>query len=84
MRAGDDAFDADAVLSGGDEGAFHEDGEDFVLEIGVADGVEDYCWVFTAEFDADWCEHFGGRGANGVGDGTGADEGDVRDAWMRG
>ncbi len=52
-RAGDDAFDADAILAGGGEDAAHEDGDDLVLQVGSGDGVQDYGGVFSAELDAD-------------------------------
>ena len=54
-----------------------------MLQVGVADGVEDYGRVFAAELDADGNQCFRGRGTDDVGDWPRADEGDVRYSWVR-
>ncbi len=54
-----------------------------MLQVGVADGVEDYGRVLAAELDADGDQCFRGGGTDDVGDWSRADEGDVRYSWMR-
>ena len=46
--------------------------------------VEDDSGVFPAELEADGGEGFGCGGADGVGDGAGADESEVADGWVGG
>lgn len=48
VRAGDDAFDADAILACGGEDTFHQDRKDFVFQLVRGEGVEDQGGVFAA------------------------------------
>lgn len=73
----DDALNSNAVLAGGLKHATHEDASD-ALEVALRDVIEDNGGVFAAELDAHRRQGFGSRGADVVGDGARADEGDVR------
>ena len=75
-REGDDALDANAILASGLEDAAEKDGCDFGERGGV---VKDDGRVFAAELDADRNKGFGGGGADGVGNGPGANKCDVAD-----
>jgi len=79
--AGDDALDADAVLAGGLEDGAHEDAGDAGE---IRDVVEHDGGVLAAELDADGCQGLGGGGADLVGHGPAADEGDVGEARVGG
>lgn len=82
-REGDDALDADAVLACGLEGAAEEDADD-AREVAGGQVVEHQRGVFTAEFQAQRGQGFGGGRGDGVGDGPRADKGEVRDSGVRG
>lgn len=86
VRGGDDALDADAILARGLEDAAHDDGCD-ALHLGFASapaaGVIDHnSRVLATELDDDRGERFRGRGADSVGDGAGADEGEMGDSGV--
>ena len=81
-REGDDALHADAVLAGGLEDSAHHHGRDGGNFADGAGIVEDDCRVLAAQFDGDGGQGLGGRFADLVGDGSGSDEGELRNVWV--
>ena len=77
---GDDAFDADAILARGLEDAAHEDTRNFCLQ--TFNVVEYDSRIFAAEFDEYRSQGLGGGSADGVGNGSRADEGDMGDTGV--
>ena len=65
------------------EGPAHEDAG-YAFEVAGGEVVEDDDRVFAAEFNTHGYKGFGGRGADVVGDRTGADEGYVGDVEVGG
>ncbi|KAH6605612.1 hypothetical protein Trco_004765 [Trichoderma cornu-damae] len=81
----DDSLDADAVLAGGLKGAPEDDVDD-ARQVAVppaAGGLEHDEGVLAAQLGDNGGQAPGGAGGNVVGDGLGADEGDVADAGVR-
>jgi len=80
---GDDALDSNAVLPRGLEAAA-EESFDNAGKVTLADAVEDYGGVLPAQLGAYGDQSLGGGLGDFDADGTGTDEGDVRNAGVGG